>query len=163
MPPLFGERVERCDPRVGAATTLGWNLRTPSALSFKLNDYSGWYELERCEDSLRFLEAFDPLLRALCVVFLCVRRCDCVAQARAADGLGPDRDFEVIDLNRSVRFFTESLEPAGWLVIPGARKDSVLDDHDPDTRVAMLSSGANAHDLRLTCRFDDFVSKRCVL
>jgi hypothetical protein len=116
---------------------------------------SRWYELQRCEYSLGFLEALDPLLRALRVVFLCERYCDCVANAGAADGLAANRDFEIVDLNSPTRLLPEGAEPAGWLVVPGARKDSVVDNYDPDTREAMLSPGANADDLRVPCCFDD--------
>lgn len=112
-------------------------------------------EFERREYTLRFLEAFDPFLRALCVVLLGEGGRYCVAQAGAADEFAADGDFEIVELNCPTRLFPEGAEPAGWLVAPGTREDSVVDDHHPDTRVAMLSPGANAHDLRHACRFDN--------
>lgn len=116
---------------------------------------SRWYEFECCEYALRFLEAFDPFLGAFCIVFLGERCCDCIANASAADEFATNRDFEIVDLNFPARLFAKGAEPSGWLVGPGARKDSVVDDHDPDTSVAMLSAGANAHDLRVARCFDD--------
>ena len=113
------------------------------------------YELECCEYALRFIEAFDPFLGAFCVVFLGERCCDCIANASTADEFAANGDFESVDLDCSARLFPEGAEPAGWLVAPGTRKNSVVDDHDPNTRIAMLSPGTNTHDLRVPCRLDD--------
>ena len=93
---------------------------------------------------------------------LCLRtqgcRCAPTAGLKLANAFGV-----TFDLNPSVRFLLECAEPAGWLVAPRAREDSVVHHHDPDTRVAVFSSSANANDLRVTCRIDDVFSKRCVL
>ena len=64
-------------------------------------------------------------------------------------------DFAHSKFNRPTRFFPEGTEPSGRIVAPGAHENSLVDDNHPDTCVAVLSSGANADNLRLLQRFDD--------
>jgi hypothetical protein len=122
--------------------------------------YSARKELDRREYSRRFSESLHPLLRRLRVVFPGKGHRDGVPNARAAGESGPNRDFEIADLNRPTWLLPEGAEPSVWLVAPGARKDPAVNDHDPDTRVAVLSSSANADDLRFSCRFNHGISER---
>src|SRR5215217_109641 len=101
-------------------------------------------KLERIDHSLRFGESFHPLPRSFRVVLLAEGHRDCIANTRAADRLGSNTNFQLPELNRSLRFLPERPEPSGRLVVPGAHKNSPFDDNNPDPCVAVLSSGAHA-------------------
>src|SRR6185312_12178277 len=95
----FGDTETRCERAwfswLSRCRHRGIMPRLAGDTESQLLALSRWYELERCEYALRFLEAFDPFLRAFCVVFLGEGDCYCVAQARAADEFATDGDFEI--------------------------------------------------------------------
>src|SRR6185295_3484299 len=117
-------------------------------------------ELERREHTRRFSESLHPLQRTLGVVLHAERQSHRVTNARAADQLASNGDFEVTDLNRPSSFLLKGAEPAGRLIAPRPHKNSIVNYDNPNTCVAVLGSRANAENLRLAYRFDDLLRKR---
>src|SRR6185295_20096962 len=120
-------------------------------------------ELERREHTRRFSESLHPLQRTLGVVLLAERQSHRVTNARAADQLASNGDFEITDLNRPSSFLLKGTEPAGWLIVPRPHEHSIVYNDDPDACVTVLSSRANAENLRLAYLFNDRVSELHIL
>src|SRR5215207_11048007 len=103
-------------------------------------------KLERIDHSLRFGESFHPVPRGLRVVLLAEGHGDRIANTRAADSLASNRNFKLSELNRPLRLLPERAEPARRPLVPGAHKNSPINDNNPDPCVAVLSSGTHAED-----------------
>ena len=129
-------------------------------LTFAALAYSAGNKLDRVDYSLRFRESLDPLPRALRVVLLRERRGYCIANARATDQFGTNRNFEIAGLNRPTRLLPKSAKPSGRLVVPRAREYSSINDDGPDARVAVFSAGAHTQNLRPVKRLDYSICKR---
>ena len=134
------------------------NLNT-IVMAFK----SAGKKLECRQHSLRFCESLDPLPRSFRRVLLAIRRSNCVANARAAWHTRSHTDFTFPNLNCSTRFLLKRTKPSGRLIVPGAHKDSAIDDDNPHAGVTVFGSAANAENLCVAYLFDERVVEFIVL